>query len=158
MSISKQDKTFIQKLPDLQLNSYDPHRPVAAVIVDQSGDVVSTGVNRPPERLGITKAQAQSEIAINPDWKYYMMEHGERNAIFDALAQGQNLRGATMYATLFPCADCARAIAITGIRRLVVPNAGCDSERDARWIEHYRYAKEVLELAEVDIEYYTFID
>lgn len=51
--------------------------------------------------------------------KYQWTEHAERNAIFNAACEGIALRGCTLYATLMPCCDCARAIIQAGIVRVV---------------------------------------
>ncbi|ADG60114.1 dCMP deaminase [Acinetobacter phage Acj9] len=45
--------------------------------------------------------------------------HAELNAILYAAKNGLAIDGATMYVTLSPCADCAKAIANSGIRQLV---------------------------------------
>ena len=45
--------------------------------------------------------------------------HAELNAILFAARNGTSIEGATMYVTLSPCADCAKAIAQSGIRKLV---------------------------------------
>jgi deoxycytidylate deaminase len=60
--------------------------------------------------------------------------------------------GATMYGTLFPCADCARAIVAAGLSRLVVLGLDKDPMRDAKWLEHYRYAERILAMAGVAVE------
>ena len=44
--------------------------------------------------------------------------HAEFNAILNARG-GSNLRGCTIYVTLFPCNECAKAIIQTGIKELV---------------------------------------
>ncbi len=49
--------------------------------------------------------------------KYFYTTHSELNAILNY--RGGSLEGATMYVTLFPCNECAKAIIQAGIRRLV---------------------------------------
>lgn len=53
-----------------------------------------------------------------PD-KYLWVEHAERAAIYQAAKDGLVLRGATMWCPWAACADCARAISYTGIKRLI---------------------------------------
>ena len=55
--------------------------------------------------------------------KYDWTEHAERNAIYNAASEGVALRGATIYITHTPCADCARAIIQSGIKRVCTPVA-----------------------------------
>jgi len=42
--------------------------------------------------------------------------HAEQNAICDAARRGVSLDGATVYITHFPCVNCAKILAATGIR------------------------------------------
>jgi dCMP deaminase len=76
------------------------------------------------------------------DWsrplKYAYTEHAERTAIYKAAAAGIELSGGTMYLTWYPCADCARAIVLSEIKRLVCFEPDWSEERygfnDARQI------------------------
>ncbi|MFN2114115.1 MAG: deoxycytidylate deaminase [Anaerolineae bacterium] len=45
--------------------------------------------------------------------------HAELNAIIQAALHGISLRGATCYVTHFPCHGCAKALANSGLARLV---------------------------------------
>lgn len=49
--------------------------------------------------------------------KYFYTTHSELNAILNY--RGGSLEGATIYVTLFPCNECAKAIIQSGIRRIV---------------------------------------
>lgn len=152
MAISKQDRRLLLLCEEIRQASHDPDRKVGVVVADAGGQVLATGTNEPPASLGLTVAESHEAIAQDPDWKYFMLEHAERNAIFAALRQGKSLIGATMYGTLFPCADCARAIVASGLSRLVVFGLDLDSERDKKWLEHYRHAERILALAGVTVE------
>jgi dCMP deaminase len=81
-----------------------------------------------------------------------MLEHAERNAIFAAYAEGKSMVGATIYSTLFPCADCARAIVAAGLSRLVVLGMTKDPVRDEKWLEHYRHAERIFARAGVAVD------
>lgn len=154
MTITKQDIEIIHKLKGIQQLSHDPDRPVGVIITDANGNVLESGTNRPPEKLGYGISETHAEIRNESSWKYHMLEHAERDAIIKALRHGQTLEGATMYGTLFPCADCARAIVNAGIARLVIPAPGLHPARDHKWQEHYRYAHRIFELAGVHIDSY----
>jgi dCMP deaminase len=106
----------------------------------------------------LNRAESYRSIKDDPEWKYYVLEHAERNAIFSALKNGHSLEGATMYGTLYPCADCARAIAASGISRIVVPKPGTNSKRDEKWLEHYRYAQKIIELSGITADYFDSTD
>lgn len=117
-----------------------------------TGNIVSEGVNSPPDRFNFSKADTFLAIERDPEWKYFMLEHAERNAINSAFSKGAPLLGATMYVSLYPCADCARAIVAAGISRLVVPDIEGDADRDTKWKAHYHYASKVFALAGVKVE------
>jgi dCMP deaminase len=57
-----------------------------------------------------------------------------------------------MYSTLFPCADCARAIVAAGLVRLVVLGLARDPIRDQKWLDHYRYAERILAKAGIAVD------
>lgn len=147
------DSDYLRRCTELHERSHDPHRQVGAIIVDSDGQILSEGANAPPIQLGLSKADSLRAIEGDPDWKYFMFEHAERNAINLAVAKGSVLRGTTMYASLFPCADCARAIVAAGISRLVVPKGGGNAKRDEKWQAHYHYADEIFGLAGVKVDF-----
>lgn len=122
------------------------------VIVDPLSQVVAEGANAPPRRIGMTREETEAAISQDPSWKYFMLEHAERNAIFAARDRGVSLVGTTMYGTLFPCADCARAISAAGISRLVVTTGDNDPVRDERWRDHYAYARKIFEMGGVTVD------
>ncbi|MER9216163.1 deaminase [Mesorhizobium sp. M0663] len=152
MAISDSDRRFLLRCEEVKEGSHDPHRKVGVVIVDQEEQTLSSGTNAPPAQLGLSLSDSHRSIASDPDWKYFMLEHAERNAINAARDNRLSLQGATMYGSLFPCADCARAIVAAGISRLVVPSPGGDPARDTKWLNHYRYAHRMLELAGVHVD------
>lgn len=98
--------------------STDPGRRVGTVIVDKNNVVLGSGYNGVPRRV------VEHDLRISRKengHKYLWIEHAERNAIYGAASAGIRLQGATLYTTLFPCADCSRAIIQSGITRLVTP-------------------------------------
>ena len=58
-----------------------------------------------------------SREAEGLDSKYLYTTHSELNAILNY--RGGCLEGATLYVTLFPCNECAKAIIQAGIKKLV---------------------------------------
>lgn len=152
MAISSVDQQFLLRCEEIKEGSHDPHRKVGVLIVDDHGEILSVGTNAPPVKLGLSRSDSVAAITDDPEWKYFMLEHAERNAINAARDDGRSLAGATMYGTLFPCADCARAIVAAGISRVVVPGPGGDLNRDRKWADHYRYAHRILELACIRVD------
>jgi dCMP deaminase len=152
MAISGQDHDLLLQCEDVSKNSHDPDRKVGVVIATPTGHVIAVGTNAPPSSLNLTVAESQRAIRQDPAWKYFMLEHAERNAIFAACHQRELLSGATMYSTLFPCADCARAIVAAKLSRLVIRDLTKDPERDRKWLDHYTYAHRILRMAGVAVE------
>lgn len=149
---SPKDRLFVMQSIAAKEESYDPDRQVGVVIISPLGKLLATGSNKPPSELKLTSKDSLEAIAQDPNWKYFIFEHAERNAINSARAQGHSLVGAAMYSTLFPCADCARAIVSSGISRLVAPPPNRHSHRDEKWREHYRYAHQIFRLAGTRID------
>lgn len=153
MAISDSDRQFLFHCEEVKQASHDPHRQVGVLIADRQGRIVATGTNAPPLQLGLAMEDSHRSIEADPEWKYFVLEHAERNAINSARDNGLRLDGATMYGTLFPCADCARAIVAAGISRLVVPAPGGNSARDRKWLDHYRYARKIFDLGGILVEF-----
>jgi dCMP deaminase len=146
------DRQFLFRCDEVRRESFDPHRAVGAVIVSRNDSIIGTGTNKPPSEMGFTLQEIHELFAHDPKSKYFLLEHAERNAIADAYKNGQPIIGATIYCTLFPCADCARAIVSAGILRLVVPEQALDPIRDIKWADHYLYAREIFEKARVQVD------
>lgn len=96
------------------IRSHDPNRKVGCVVTGPRNEVLSTGYNGLCR--GISNAAGER---LERPLKYSWIEHAERNAIYNAAFAGIGLEGCTLYSTLFPCMDCARAIVQSGIKRLV---------------------------------------
>jgi dCMP deaminase len=152
MATSATDISFLLLCEEIKEASHDPHRQVGAVIVGEDGTIIATGSNSPPEALGLTRSESHAAIEHDPKWKYFMLEHAERNAINAARDQGLSLAGATAYGTLFPCADCARALVAAGVRRLVVSTADQNRQRDEKWSDHYSYSHAILTRGNIQVE------
>jgi dCMP deaminase len=151
MAISRQDRRLLLLCEEVRQDSHDPDRKVGVVIANGE-QILAVGTNAPPTSLGLTPAESHEAIRQDASWKYFMLEHAERNAIFAAHVRGQSLIGTTMYGTLFPCADCARAIVASGVARLVVFALDFDPVRDEKWLDHYRRAESIFALAGVAVD------
>lgn len=119
---------------------------------------IGVGTNRPPSRLRYSKTDSQRQITSDPNWKYYNIEHAEREAINDARDKGHSAIGSTMYTTLFPCADCARAIIAAGVARLVAPYGTPSVAADSKWLQHFEYSRLMLHRARVDLQTYSILE
>lgn len=152
--ITEQDKRLLRRCLKERRQSQDPVRQVAAVIATSNGEVIAVGANRAQQQLHFDPDELQRRLGSTPNARYFLLQHAERAAIASAVAQGREIRGATMYALLYPCADCAQAIVDSGIVRLVVPQPA-DIPANAKWAEHFAFATEILQRAHVTID--TFL-
>ncbi|XP_049428312.1 deoxycytidylate deaminase-like isoform X2 [Epinephelus fuscoguttatus] len=97
--------------------SKDPSTQVGACIVNQENKVVGVGNNGMPN--GCDDAQLPwARSAADPlKTKYLYVCHAELNAIMNK--NSADLRGCTIYVTLFPCNECAKLIIQAGIKEVV---------------------------------------
>lgn len=96
--------------------SKDPSTQVGACIVDEDNKVVSIGYNGMPRC--VDESQLTWEKGEDLNNKYLYVCHAEFNAILN-IRNGSSLKGCTVYVTLFPCNECAKAIIQTGINKIV---------------------------------------
>lgn len=95
--------------------SNDPSTQNAASICNDSGEILhGPFVNSFPDGVKETPERWETR----PD-KYYYVEHSERKAILFCAKYGVALDGLTLVCPFFACADCARAIVESGIKRVV---------------------------------------
>ncbi|XP_071357021.1 deoxycytidylate deaminase-like [Trachinotus anak] len=96
--------------------SKDPNTKVGACIVNQEDKIVGIGYNEMPN--GCEGKLPWSRTADNQlDTKYPYVCHAELNAIMNK--NSADVRGCTMYVSLFPCNECAKIITQAGIKDVV---------------------------------------
>ena len=100
--------------------SKDPKSQVGACIVNDEKRIISVGYN------GLTAGMDDNDFPWNSigeetnclyTTKNPWVVHSELNAILNS--HGADLKGTTMYITLFPCNECAKAIIQVGIKRVI---------------------------------------
>ena len=92
----------------------DPNTQVGACIVSDKHKILSMGYNGFPTGCSDDDFPWVRE---GDDNKYFYSTHSELNAILNY--RGGSLEGSTIYVTLFPCNECAKAIIQCGIREVV---------------------------------------
>ena len=98
------------------MRSKDPNTQVGACIVSEDHKILSMGYNGFP--TGCSDDEFPWEREGEPlENKYFYTTHSELNAILNY--RGGSLEGASIYVTLFPCNECAKAIIQSGIREVV---------------------------------------
>ncbi len=97
------------------LRSKDPNTQVGAAIIDENHRVVSVGYNGFPKGCSDDEFPwSRSGGVLNS--KYAFVVHAELNAILNS---PRSVSGCTIYVSLFPCNECAKAIIQSGIKRIV---------------------------------------
>lgn len=138
------DETFMQMAHLMAKRSKDPNTQNGAVLVDDAHVVLGLGYNGWPrgiENDSLPWARKGDFL----DVKYSYVVHAEINALFNA---HKDLRGSTLYCTLFPCNECAQAIIQTGVKEIVY-----DSDKyhdDKIWVA----SRKLLDLAGVKFRQY----
>jgi len=123
--------------------SDEPSRHTSAVFVSADGtNIIASAANH-----SLPKLMWHEERFQKPK-KYLYIEHAERNAIYDACRRGVSLKGSTVYLPWFPCVECARALALVGIKNMVCVEPNWNEER-----YNFLDAKAILEESGVRIKY-----
>ena len=97
--------------------SKDNSTQVGACIVNDEHKIVSVGYNGMPTGCDDDEMPWERSAENELDTKYPFVCHAELNAILNSNIG--NLSGCTVYVTLFPCNECAKAIIQSGIKRVV---------------------------------------
>ena len=114
--------------------SKDPNTQVGACIVNEDKRIVSVGYNGAPNGLNDDTDMKWDREGDMLDTKYAYVCHYELNAILNSKA---NLKDCTLYVTLFPCNECAKAIVQTGIKKVIYLSDkynGTDGNKVAKYI------------------------
>ena len=101
--------------------SKDPSTQVGACIVGEDGRVLSIGYNGTPNTWNNDEfpwGNNVDEIG-EENTKYPYVIHAEMNAIMNYKGTLKDLKNSTIYVTLFPCSNCAKLIAQSGIKKVV---------------------------------------
>lgn len=127
------------------MRSKDPHTQVGSCIVSKDHKILSIGYNGMPIGCDDDEFPWDNE-GTGLDSKYPYVTHSELNAILNY--RGGSLEGSTIYVTLFPCNECAKAIIQAGIKTIVY-----DSDKYAE-SESTLASKKMLEAAGVALVHY----
>ena len=102
------------------LSSYrskDPNTQVGACIVNPDKKIIALGYNGMPiSKCNNDEIYPWSREGNHLETKYPYVVHAELNAILNSRT---DLRGCTLYVTLFPCNECCKAIIQSGIKEIV---------------------------------------
>lgn len=129
--------------------SKDPSTKVGAVFLYPTTlNILSVGYNGMPRGIDETKKERWERPL-----KYKLIEHAERNAIYNAAMSGTSLKDSICVVSLFPCTDCARGIIQSGCKLLIslaLEESG-DNDRLTRWMPDWEISIILLNEAGVKI-------
>ncbi len=97
--------------------SKDNSTQVGACIVNKENKIVAVGYNGMPTGCSDDEMPWERTAENELDTKYPFVCHAELNAILNSNIG--NLSGCTLYVTLYPCNECAKAIIQSGIKKVV---------------------------------------
>ena len=126
--------------------SKDPSTQVGACIVDDNNKIMSVGYNGMPSGCS-DDVFPWDRQGGNLETKYFFVCHAELNAILNY--RGGSLEGSRIYATLFPCNECAKAIIQAGIKEIIY---ACDKYAET---EGVMASKMMFKAAGVKLTPYT---
>lgn len=124
--------------------SKDPNSQVGACIVNDEKRILSIGYNGAPRGLS-DDIMPWERVGEFVDTKYAYVCHSELNAVLNYKG---NLKDTILYVTLFPCNECAKVLAQTGIKEVIYLSDkynGTDSDvvskkiLDAAGIKYHKY-------------------
>lgn len=145
MTVSDWDARWLDLAELVGSWSKDRSRKVGAVIVGADSRVLSLGWNGFPRGVNDEVDERHERPA-----KYLWTEHAERNAIYNAAAHGIGLAGAAIYLPWYPCTDCARAIAQSGITTVVCVEPDAD---DPQWAAQFLITRVIFREAQVEVRF-----
>lgn len=140
-----------QALGYAKLASDDPDTKVGCVVV-QGDKIVAMGTNCLPPAADLSGETTSEELAQRP-LKYGALIHSEREAIYHAVRNGIEIKGATMFLPWFPCGGCAQAIIASGIARLVATPPDYERRGGGDWAEGHRMAECLLQRSAVEVAF-----
>jgi len=107
--------------------SKDASTQVGACIVNEEKKIVAVGYNGMPTGCDDNDMPWERTGETSLDTKYPFVCHAELNAILNR--NTATLKNSTLYVTLFPCNECAKAIIQSGIKKIVyAENKYADTE------------------------------
>lgn len=143
------DEYYLGIAEHVKLKSKDISTQIGAIIVGKGNEVLSTGYNSFPRGLDDNVLERQER----PE-KYYFFEHAERNAIYNAARVGVPLMDSIMYVTSgLPCADCARGIINSGIKKVYCKKI-CTTKNPDKWKESQNRTLQMFNECGVEVIYY----
>lgn len=140
------DNRMMGLADQIALWSKEHGKRVGAVIVGPHNEIRSTGYNGLARKIEEKPERHVRETGMKWLWSV----HAEVAAITNAARVGTAIDGCTIYTSVHPCADCAKAIIQSGITKVVTRAI----PEDSNWAQSFAVSKEMLSEAGVKVEFY----
>ena len=148
-NVPSKTKVYMAMAKLISKRSKDPNTQVGAIIVSKDDRILSVGYNGFPNGCSDDEFPWARSAKREYDTKYPYVVHAELNAILNFRCDNKAFEGSTLYVTLFPCHECAKAIIQSGITRLVyLDNKYQDTE-------DFKESLRMLKAASIMIDPYT---
>ncbi|KAJ8720903.1 hypothetical protein PYW08_006368 [Mythimna loreyi] len=128
--------------------SRDPNYQVGACIVNEDRKIMAIGYNGFP--AGSAYAHSWDPKTRESLGKHLYVVHAEMNALI--FRNTADVKGCTMYVTLSPCNDCAKAIIQSGIKKVIYFSG------EKMHKEEFRAAFDIFQKGERKVEFKKFYD
>jgi len=107
---------FFRHVYLVALKSKDPSTQIGAVLVNpEDKAVIASGYNGFPRGVKDTYERLNDRSI-----KYELVVHAEVNAIVDCARRGVCCKGAILYTNAFPCSNCSKVIAQSGLTKVII--------------------------------------
>jgi len=107
------EEYWMKQVELISLRSRDPSMQVGSIAVDNENRLCSTGYN------GFPRGIENTEDRWTRANKYKYVVHAEINLIANAVRTGARLEGCTIYLSIPPCTECAKALIQSGFKKVV---------------------------------------
>jgi len=131
------------------LQSRKKNTKVGALLLDRNNEIILEACNDYIDPV------YDSENSVSEEDKKLYSEHAERRLIYSSIRFGiHDFHDKTMAVTHFPCCDCARAIILIGIRKLVVSARHADESFYTKWKDNITVSRRMLLQNNVEITFF----
>lgn len=113
------EQTFMEIALTMRKRSKDPKTQVGALIVSEDNRILSSGYNGTPVGFDDDNFPWGKDMNNPLENKYYFVIHAERNTILNYRGNMRDLYNSTCYVTHYPCIECAKEIAQSGIKNII---------------------------------------
>jgi dCMP deaminase len=144
IGIKREKALKFLKLAKYQANLFSKDTTkVGCLFIDKENlSILSCGYN------GFIRGAPEPDLRWCRPEKYKFVIHSELNGIINAARCGIKLDKSIIFVTMFPCADCTKALIQVGISALVSiePNL-----KDSKWSESFKISQTMLQESNINV-------